>query len=285
MNQGMKQLARRLETEPAVLVTILESKGSAPRHAGAFMAVLAGGESIGTIGGGRVEAVCQQRAARALAEQQSAVEEYDLNDRGPNQVGMACGGQVRVEFLYLPAGRESAQELARRAAQSGSGRVLLFGAGHVARALAALLPALEFEYWVVDDRPEFAVKDAFPGAAGVLCEEMAAAVNRLEPTEEDLIVIMTRGHEHDYEVLREALATPAGYIGLMGSRRKIAMTRQKLEEEGFGPEQFARVSTPIGLSIGAETPAEIAVSVAAQLLPWWAEHRGQGAKPLDLIHS
>ena len=88
MNQGMKQLARRLETEPAVLVTILESKGSAPRHAGAFMAVLAGGESIGTIGGGRVEAVCQQRAARALAEQQSAVEEYDLNDKGPNQVGI-----------------------------------------------------------------------------------------------------------------------------------------------------------------------------------------------------
>lgn len=285
MNQGMKQLIRRLETEPAVLVTILENRGSAPRHAGAFMAVLAGGESIGTIGGGRVEAVCQQRAAQALAERQSAVEEYDLNDKGPNQVGMVCGGQVRVEFLYLPAGRESAQELARRAAQSGSGRVLLFGAGHVARALAALLPALEFAYWVVDDRREFAVEQAFPGAEGVLCEEMAAAVNRLEPTGEDLIVIMTRGHEHDYEVLRQALATPAGYIGLMGSRRKIAMTRQRLEEEGFGPEQFARVSTPIGLSIGAETPAEIAVSVAAQLIAWRAEHRGRGAKPLELIHS
>ena len=285
MNQGMKQLAQRLKTEPAVLVTILESKGSAPRHAGAFMAVLGGGECIGTIGGGKVEAVCQQRAARALAEQQSAVEEYDLNDQGPNQVGMACGGQVQVEFLYLPAGRESAQELARRAAQTGAGRVLLFGAGHVARALAALLPALEFEYWVVDDRPEFAVKETFPGAAGVLCEDMAAAVDRLEPTEEDLIIIMTRGHEHDYEVLRKALTTPAGYIGLMGSRRKIAMTRQKLEEEGFGPEQFDRVSTPIGLSIGAETPAEIAVSVTAQLIAWRAEHRGAGAKPLDLIHS
>lgn len=273
MNQGMKQLAQRLKTEPAVLVTILESKGSAPRHAGAFMAVLGGGECIGTIGGGKVEAVCQQRAARALAEQQSAVEEYDLNDQGPNQVGMACGGQVRVEFLYLPAGRESAQELARRAAQTGAGRVLLFGAGHVARALAALLPALEFEYWVVDDRPEFAVKEAFPGAAGVLCEDMAAAVDRLEPTEEDLIVIMTRGHEHDYEVLRKALTTPAGYIGLMGSRRKIAMTRQKLEKEGFGPEQFDRVSTPIGLSIGAETPEEIAVSILAQMIQVRAARR------------
>ena len=285
MNQGMKQLARRLETEPAVLVTILESRGSAPRHAGAFMAVLDGGECIGTIGGGRVEAVCQQRAARALEEQQGAVEEYDLNDRGPNQVGMACGGQVRVEFLYLPAGEASVQEAQRRAAQTGAGRVLLFGAGHVARALAALLPALEFEYWVVDDRPEFAVEFAFPGAAGVLCEEIAAAVDRLEPTEEDLIVIMTRGHEHDYEVLRKALTTPAGYIGLMGSRRKIAMTRQKLEEEGFGAEQFARVSTPIGLSIGAETPAEIAVSVAGQLIAWRAQQRGAGAKPLELIHS
>lgn len=285
MNQGMKQLARRLETEPAVLVTILESRGSAPRHAGAFMAVLGGGECTGTVGGGKVEAVCQQRAARVLEKQQSAVEEYDLSDKGPNQVGMACGGQVRVEFLYLPAGRESVRELERRAAQTGAGRVLLFGAGHVARALAALLSALEFEYWVVDDRPEFAVEEAFPGAAGVLCEDMAASVDRLEPTEEDLIVIMTRGHEHDYEVLRKALATPAGYIGLMGSRRKIAMTRQKLEEEGFGPEQFARVSTPIGLSIGAETPAEIAVSVAGQLIAWRAQQRGAGAKPLDLIHS
>lgn len=285
MNQGMKQLARRLETEPAVLVTILESRGSAPRHAGAFMAVLGSGECIGTIGGGRVEAVCQQRAARALEEQQSAVEEYDLNDKGPNQVGMACGGQVRVEFRYLPAGEVSVQEVQRRAAQTAAGRVLLFGAGHVARALAALLPALEFEYWVVDDRPEFAVEEAFPGAAGVLCEEMAAAVERLEPTEEDLIVIMTRGHEHDYEVLHKALTTPAGYIGLMGSRRKIAMTRQRLEEEGFAPEQFDRVSTPIGLSIGAETPAEIAVSVAAQLIAWRAGQRGAGAKPLELIHS
>lgn len=285
MNQEMSRLARRLEGEPAVLVTILESRGSAPRHAGAFMVVLAGGECAGTIGGGKVEAVCQQRAARALAEGRSAVEEYDLNDRGPNRVNMACGGQVRVEFRYLPAGQESAGVLAQLAARSGCGRVLLFGAGHVARALAALLPALEFAYWVVDDRPEFAVEQAFPGAEGVLCAEMAQAVNRLQPTEEDLVVIMTRGHEHDYEVLRAALDTPAGYIGLMGSRRKIALTRQKLEGEGVGPEQFDRVSTPIGLSIGAETPAEIAVSVAGQLIAWRAEHRGQGAKPLDLIHS
>lgn len=285
MNQGMEQLLRRLETEPAVLVTILESKGSAPRHAGAFMAVFRDGGCIGTIGGGKVEAVCQQRAARALEQAQSAVEEYDLNDRGANPVGMACGGQVRVEFLYLPAGEASVEEAARRTAGTGAGRVLVFGAGHVARALAALLPALEFEYWVVDDRPEFAVPEAFPGAAGVLCTDMADAFARLQPDAEDLVVIMTRGHEHDYEVLHRALTTPAGYIGLMGSRRKIAMTRQKLEEEGFGPEQFARVSTPIGLAIGAETPEEIAVSVAAQLIAWRAEHRGQGVKPLDLIHS
>lgn len=285
MNQEMQQLLQRLETEPAVLVTILESKGSAPRHAGAFMTVFQDGTCMGTIGGGKVEAVCQQRAARALEEARSAVEEYDLNDKGPNQVGMACGGCVRVEFLYLPAGKASVEEVSRRVAQTRPGRVLVFGAGHVARALTALLPALEFEYWVVDDRPEFAVPEAFPGAAGVLCTDMAAAVDRLKPDAEDLVVIMTRGHEHDYEVLHRALATQAGYIGLMGSRRKIAMTRQKLEEEGFGPEQFARVSTPIGLSIGAETPAEIAVSVAAQLIAWRAEYRGQGAKPLDLIHS
>ncbi len=285
MKQVWEQLFQRLPGEAAVLVTIVESRGSAPRHAGALMAVFEQGSLAGTVGGGKVEAVCLERAARVLVEKADAIEDYDLNDVGKNQLGMACGGSVRVEFAYLPAGEDSVERVRRLADSQPQSRVLLFGAGHVGRALAALLPGLEFGYLVADDRPEFARTEDFPQADAVLCAGVDQVFSQLTVTEEDYIVIMTRGHQHDQEVLRYALATPAGYIGLMGSRRKIAMTRQALEQAGVAPAEFDRVSTPIGLDIGAETPAEIAVSVAAQLIQHRAAWRGKGQKPLGLIHS
>lgn len=285
MNEMWKELIRRLPQEDAVLVTIVESMGSAPRHAGAVMAIFADGSLLGTVGGGKVEAVCQQRAAEVLRQKADAVEEYNLSDSGKNRLDMACGGAVKVEFCYLAAGEQSAKRMQALAEQQKRNRVLLFGAGHVSRALAALLPVLEFDYVVVDDRPEFAKPEAFAGATAVLCQDMEKAVAQLQVNEDDFIVIMTRGHVHDQEVLREALRTPASYIGLMGSRRKIAMTRALLQEQGFDEQAFARVSTPIGLNIGAETPAEIAISVAAQLIETRASLHKHTEKPLHLIHS
>lgn len=278
-------LVSQLERQDAVLVTIVESHGSAPRHAGAAMAVFADGSLQGTVGGGKVEAVCQQRAAQVLQQKQDATEQYSLSDAGSNQLGMACGGNVTVEFCYLAAGQPSIQRVQAIMEQQVRHRVLIFGAGHVSRALAALLPALEFDYIVVDDRPEFAQREAFAHAKAVLCQDMEQAVSQLQITQDDFVVIMTRGHLHDQAVLRQALATPAGYIGLMGSRRKIAMTRALLEQEGLAKGEFDRVSTPIGLDIGAETPAEIAVSVAAQLIEKRAAKQKNAQKPLHLIHS
>ena len=206
---------------------------------------------------------------------------------------MGTAGRDAVRHLEAPPGNLP-DLLGPRAVYDGqwfavpvvkAGRTYIFGGGHVSQALVPVLAGLDFRPVVYDDRPEFADPALFPGAEQTLCGSFLELSRHVTVTPDDCVVIMTRGHEHDYEVLRKALATPAGYIGLMGSRRKIAMTRQKLEEEGFGPEQFARVSTPIGLSIGAETPAEIAVSVAGQLIAWRAQQRGAGAKPLDLIHS
>lgn len=147
------------------------------------------------------------------------------------------------------------------------GTVYLFGGGHVARALAGILAMADFRTVVYDQRPDAVSQEAFPAAAARICGPFADALGRLEPiTAADYVVVMTPGHQRDYEVLVQALGTPAKYIGCIGSRRKVAATRERLLAGGFRPEEIDRVYAPIGLPIGGETPAEVAVSVAAQLI-------------------
>ena len=156
------------------------------------------------------------------------------------------------------------------------GRVFLFGGGHVSLELSQLLDRLEFPYIVIDDRTEFAGRDRFPGAletfvlpfkSDLLSKKLSGS---LAPRKTDAFCIMTRGHEGDETAVRFALSTAASYIGVMGSRKKREALFSKLEKEGF-PQVRNRVTTPIGLSIKAQTPAEIAVSVAAQLIAWRAD--------------
>lgn len=158
---------------------------------------------------------------------------------------------------------------------SSPGKVFLFGGGHVALELSALLKRLEFPYLVVDDRTEFSSRERFPGAVRTFVlpfsvPELAAAfAGPLFPCEADAFCIMTRGHEGDAGAVRFALSTPASYIGVMGSQQKREALFSRLEAEGY-QDVRRRVKTPIGLPIGARTPAEIAVSVAAELIMWRA---------------
>ena len=146
-----------------------------------------------------------------------------------------------------------------------AGTVYLFGAGHVGLALVHLLALTEFPVVVYDQRP--APPDGIPEAVRVVQGPYEDALSRLEAIgPEDYVVIMTPGHQGDYEVLRQVLRTPARYVGCIGSRRKIAATRERLLADGFSEADFARVHAPIGLDIGGETPQEIALSVAAQLV-------------------
>lgn len=149
---------------------------------------------------------------------------------------------------------------------SYDGRVYVFGAGHVGRELVPLLCHLGFDCVVYDDREEFADAAAFPQAEKVQAVDFQRLAEVCSPTERDYAVVMTRGHVHDANVERFLLTTPVGYIGIMGSRSKAAMARAALLAEGYTQEQLARVTTPIGIAIGSETPAEIAVSIAAQLI-------------------
>jgi xanthine dehydrogenase accessory factor len=143
--------------------------------------------------------------------------------------------------------------------------VVVCGGGHVARAVAPAALAAGFAVTVVDDREEFAAPSRFPGAKVVL-SRFDGALSRVGVDEASYIVIVTRGHTHDVDVLVQALRTPARYIGLMASRRKRAKIAESLAGAGFGEDALARVHSPIGLDIGAETPEELAVSIVAELI-------------------
>ena len=151
------------------------------------------------------------------------------------------------------------------------GSVYVFGAGHVARELVPLLSHLGFKCIVLDDRAEFADAAAFPQAECVQQVDFTKLADICSLTAKDYAVVMTRGHVHDANVERYLLTTPVGYIGIMGSKNKAAMARAALLADGYSEQQLARVITPIGIDIGSETPAEIAVSIAAQLIQTRAE--------------
>ena len=156
---------------------------------------------------------------------------------------------------------------------SRPGTVYLFGGGHVGRALVPILAMTDFRVVVCDQRPDAASRAALPQAAEIYCLSYEDAFAHLPPvTAADYVIIMTPGHQADFEVLRQALTTPARYIGCIGSRRKVAATREKLLAAGFPTEEIDRIWAPIGLPIGGDTPAEIAVSIAAQLIACRSGH-------------
>lgn len=147
-----------------------------------------------------------------------------------------------------------------------SGKVYIFGGGHVAQALVPVLTTVGFRCVVLEDREEFCDPSLFPGVEETRLINNEDILNYVQITESDYAVIMTRGHSFDQGIQAQVLKTPARYIGVIGSRKKTAKVFANLRELGFNDTDFARITTPIGLDIGAETPAEIAVSIAAQLI-------------------
>lgn len=303
---------RLSQGEMAVLCCVLASGGSAPRGAGAKMAVFRDGMATGTIGGGAVEQAATEKA-RAILDGASAEScRFSLTAGQIGDLGMICGGEVTVGFRLLtrsdlPAVESvcAALRAQRRAwlvfriadgaigeisvqtdgdtallqavpvyqPEEGyyaeplvrAGTVYIAGAGHVGAALARLLPQLGFCTAVYDERASLLNQSSYPDAQAI-CGAFADFTKRVAITPDDYIVIMTPGHLADREVLTQALDTDACYIGCIGSRRKIAATNEALRAAGVSQAQLARIHAPIGLEIFAETPEEIAVSVAAELI-------------------
>jgi len=149
---------------------------------------------------------------------------------------------------------------------AGGGTIYVFGGGHVAQELVPLLAHIGFRCVVLDDRAQFASQTLFPDAYQVILTEFDGILHHIDLTAADYAVVMTRGHQHDLTIQRQLLTTDVGYIGVMGSQKKKEYVFSKLRESGFTDHDLARVVTPIGLAIGAETPAEVAVSIVAQLI-------------------
>ena len=147
-----------------------------------------------------------------------------------------------------------------------AGRTYLFGGGHVSQALVPVLASAGFRPVVYDDRPEFSNPALFPQAEKTLCGEFTRLAEQITVTPEDYVVVMTRGHQADYEVLAQVLRSGAKYLGCIGSKRKLALCRDRLLADGFTEAEYRRLHAPIGLAIGAQTPEEIAVSVAAEMI-------------------
>jgi len=229
----------------AVLVTVLASEGSAPRDAGARMLVRSDASTVGTVGGGSVEHRIRALALEVLADGAPRRVMVDL----AADASMACGG--RMEFFLDPL--------------AGRPRMIVFGAGHVAHATAPLLLSLGFRLTIVDERPEQATSERFPG-----CELVVAppdqAIDSLTFDAGTWILVATHGHVHDTRVVERTLGQPWTWLGCLGSRAKVAGLRAHLVAAGGDPVRIARISAPVGLDIGARTPAEIAVSIAAELV-------------------
>jgi xanthine dehydrogenase accessory factor len=232
--------------EPFVLATVVAHAGSSPRKSGAKMLVRGDGSSLGTVGGGRVEQETMQAARAALADGEACTLEFTLTE----EHGYACGGNMAV--FVEPQGRRPL--------------LVMFGAGHVGRAVAGLAHGCGFRVIVVDERADCVVSSLLPGADEIVCAPVAEAFGRLKLDRESFTVIATPGHLHDFDAVRGCLASEAGFIGLLGSRRKRETLLKNLEDEGFDSGQRARVVTPVGLDIGAQTPEEIAVSIVGQLI-------------------
>ncbi len=248
--------------ERLCLATVVRTEGSTPRNPGAQMLVWDSGRTLGTVGGGSLEANVVRDAQAALAAGHSVLQEYSLRGEEPVALGV-CGGRAQV-FLHVLEPPET---------------VLVVGAGHVAQPLAQMAALAGFRVLVVDDRAEFLSGERFPAAETRLVPfpELRSSVPLDRHT---YVVIVTRSHEHDEEALQQLLDQPVAYLGVIGSRTKVRHMFQRLHQAGYGKEQLARVRAPIGLEIGAETPAEIAVSIVAELIQ---SRRGGSGRPLSEV--
>ena len=249
--------------EPAALVTIVRSNGSTPQRVGAKMLVYADGRTVGTIGGGCYEADAIGRAREAIGSGAPALVKYDLNDDFVQESGLICGGQMEVYIDPI----------------TPAPPLYIIGAGHVGYHLAKSAADAGFRVHVIDDREKFANAERFPSATSVAVEDIGAWLHQAELSASAYVVIVTRGHTHDFEALRALAARDLRYVGLIGSRAKVTRIFDALAAEGMPQECLDRVHAPIGLDIGAVTPAEIAVSILAELI---AVRRGAPATELSL---
>ncbi len=289
------------------LALIVERSGSAPRGVGAMLLLRPDGSCLGTVGGGSLEQQVLESMQQLQQDDQACVRSFQLL---PEQDGMPCGGSLTLllarlspaavpVFSTAAAGLEAGRGCCLQVGLSDSGQVcwsadrplhelvqhysiplqpapgvLICGAGHIAQALAPMATIAGFKVSVLDDRAELLGSDRFAAPAKtIMVTGFNDCLSCQQITSATAVLICYLWHRYDRMVLEQALATQAGYIGMVGSKRKRAELFEQLQAAGFSDAALGRVHCPVGVPIGAETPAEIAVSILAEMI---AVHRGKG---------
>ena len=256
----LAELERKGET--AAVATVIRTQGSVPRHAGSKMIIFPDGSIEGTIGGGQMEHQVIEAAKRALETGDLERLSYSFRDPAKGDVGV-CGGEmeVLVEPIKAPA------------------TVVVVGGGHVGQSVVELADWLGFRVVVADDRADYAQESVVPQADETLHVAMADLANELTIHDQTYILLTTRGVDVDVEGLPPLLDSKAAFIGVIGSRRRWETTAKKLREAGLAEEKLARVTSPIGLELNAETPEEIALSMMAEIVMLYRGGTGQRMDP------
>jgi xanthine dehydrogenase accessory factor len=240
---------RRLGQKCAI-ATIVQVRGSIPSYESAKLLVREDGSMAGTIGGGCVEAEVWNAAREVIETEKPKHLTFNLGQDAAYDNGLICGGQLDV--FVEPVVPQP--------------RAFIFGAGHISKSLSKVATLAGFETVIVDDRESFANRERFPEAGEIYAGEYEEVCAKLFVNETSYLIIVTRGHRDDMRVLRWAVTTPARYIAMIGSKRKVINVIKELEKEGIPRESFERIFAPMGFEIGAVSPEEIAISVAAEMI-------------------
>ena len=237
----LEELITAIDTGQSVaLITVVRATGIYAGSLGNSTLVWLDKPASGTLNLGKLDDQVFVDAVNCLSARKSQLLTYELDD---NRL------EVFVEVQRRPP------------------RLIVVGAGHVALPLAQLGKMIDFEVVVLDDRPRFANKERFPMADKVLAQPFRETLHNWPIDNDTYIVLVTRGHTHDVECLLEVLDSPARYIGMIGSKRRVKAVFELLEkEQGLDPAQLNKVYAPIGIDIGAETPIEIAVAIIAEII-------------------
>lgn len=240
----------RASGQKCAIATIVQVNGSIPSYESAKMLVREDGSILGTVGGGCVEAEVWTAAREVIDTEKPKHLNFSLSQDAAYDEGLICGGQLNI-FVepVLP-----------------QPRAYIFGGGHVSKGISRIATLAGFSTVVIDDREAFANSERFPEATATYAEEYEHVFGKLAINSTSYLIIVTRGHRDDMRVLRWAVGTPAKYIAMIGSKRKTISVVRELEREGIPREAFEKISAPMGLEIGAETPEEIAISVVAEMI-------------------
>ena len=236
--------------QKCALATIVDVRGSIPSYESAKLLVREDGSMTGTIGGGCVEAEVWNAAREVIQTERPKHLTFNLGQDAAYDNGLICGGQLDVfvePVLPIP-------------------HAFIFGAGHISKSLSKVATLAGFATVVVDDRESFANRERFPEAEAVHAGEYEEVFPKLSINENSYVIVVTRGHRDDMRVLKLAIGTNARYIAMIGSKRKVIGVVRELEKEGIPRVAFERIFAPMGLNIGAVSPEEIAIAVAAEMI-------------------